>query len=265
MKPIDALQRWQRGRGLSTTAVLAVGAALAAMVAVLVAFAVLVEDVTRRNGLEVSDPSHLQVFTSHRTSQLVDAARVITDAGAITVLLPLAVVAAGILLWRRVPLAFAVAPLIGLLAAGVATAVLKQAVGRARPPLGLRLVNETEPSFPSGHTADGTAFWVGLALVVAVVLLRRPIARFAAVLAGTALSGAVGLSRLVLGVHWPTDVLAGWALGTAFALAVVLLATLVRHLNPGGPQPAGWHRRVPTLLGTRRRSRRARGVLGLTA
>ena len=101
-------------------------------------------------------------------------------------------------------------------------AIGKQVIGRARPSAALRLATETEPSFPSGHAADSTAFYVTLALVIAIVVLRRPAARIAVLAVAVLLSATIGTSRLVLGVHWPTDVLAGWALGTTVALTVTI-------------------------------------------
>jgi|SRR5581483_3792960 len=227
MRVVTLVSRLRERSGLSTRVFVAVTLAVAAFVTAIVAFLGVTEDVTARNGLATSDGHHLHFFITHRTPGLVHLARVVTDAGALPVLLPLAVVATVLLLWSRTLVAFALAPVAALLGGGAATSLLKQAVGRPRPPLGLRLVTETEPSFPSGHATDSTAFYVALALVIAVVVLRRPLARLATVVVGTAVPTAVGLSRLVLGVHWPTDVMAGWALGGAVAVAVVLLAGLV--------------------------------------
>jgi len=122
---------------------------------------------------------------------------------------------------------------VSLGAAGVAAAIGKSLVGRSRPPIGLRLVNETEPSFPSGHTTDATALYLALALVVAVVVFRRPLARILVVTGAGLLAGMIGLSRLELGVHWPTDVMAGWTLGTTIALAVTITAAGASNLAPG--------------------------------
>ena len=140
-----------------------------------------------------------------------------TDLGAIGVLAVLAVMVAAVLWFRGARLIAALAPGLALAVAGACAAVGKTWVGRARPPLRLHLITETEPSFPSGHTTDASAFFLTLALIVAVVVLRRPLARLVTVLLAALLCAAIGASRLILGVHWPTDVLAGWSLGATIA------------------------------------------------
>lgn len=108
--------------------------------------------------------------------------------------------------------------LITLSVAGAAITVylLKTAAGRARPALW-----ETDwywgSSFPSGHTLVATAFATSLALCVARLTPRTY--RFVLPVVIT-WAGLVGLSRMVLGVHWPTDVMASWCLGTLWPLAV---------------------------------------------
>ena len=151
---------------------------------------------------------------------------------------------------RRVMVA--VAPALALGLAGVAGAVAKQVVGRPRPPAGLRLVAETEPSFPSGHATDSAALYLTVALVLALFVLRRPVARAALVTGGLVLTGCVGLSRLVLGVHWPSDVLAGWALGTTAALVVVLAVAVVVRLTPSDTDGSRLRLRLISLLHARR-------------
>jgi undecaprenyl-diphosphatase len=131
-----------------------------------------------------------------------------------------------------------VVPAVSLALTAVAVTVSKQYFGRARPDEALRLVRETEPSFPSGHSADSTEVLLALGLVLAVFVLRRPLARLVAVALGMLAPVGIGLSRLVLGVHWPTDVVAGWALGAATAVLVVTLAFLVLRTRPA---PDGDH------------------------
>nr|WP_246852362.1 phosphatase PAP2 family protein [Patulibacter sp. SYSU D01012] len=119
---------------------------------------------------------------------------------------------------------------VGAALAGVAKAIVE----RPRPPLALHEVVERSSGFPSGHSTQSAAGWLALGLVVAAATGRRW-----AVAACAAVVVLVGLSRVVLGVHSPTDVLGGWALGTATAVAVTTLgrAALARR-PPAAPSTA---------------------------
>jgi len=240
------LARWcasnvNRGRawlGLTWRGVCALAAAILALVAAVALLGGVSEDVTQHNGLASSDAAHLRFFTDHRPDLVINAARIVTDLGGVFVL-ALVAIAAGLLLWYRgVPLAAAAAPAFALGVAATLADVGKQVVDRARPGVGLRLIAEGEPSFPSGHATDSAAVFLTLGLVVAVFLLRRPLARIATVAGSGLLVAAIGVSRLVLGVHWPTDVLAGWALGATAALTVTIGATLLTRAVPPGSQSA---------------------------
>ncbi|MEB3065349.1 phosphatase PAP2 family protein [[Mycobacterium] zoologicum] len=119
-------------------------------------------------------------------------------------------------------------------ATGLLTQVAKDAVGRRRPTTAL--VEATSSSFPSGH-ALGAMVGVGALLVVALPLLRRR-ARLAAVCAGVLVVAGVGASRVSLSVHYPSDVLAGWALGLAYLCGwAVLLQPWADRVDPVGPTP----------------------------
>lgn len=226
-----------------------------AVVAALGSIAVLAvvgEDVTQHNGLSTDDPAHLRFFVDHRPHALISLARAVTDVGTVPVLLVLSFVAGAILWWRGQRVVVAVAPMTALLVTGAAVAVTKEVVGRVRPDLTLRLVSDSEASFPSGHSADSAALFVTLAIVTAAFVLRRPLARAATVIAAVATSGAIGLSRLVLAAHWPTDVLAGWALGLLVALAVGTTVVLVGHLAATPAEPRRLHDRLVARLLSRR-------------
>ena len=80
------------------------------------------------------------------------------------------------------------------------------------------LVAVSSPSFPSGHSTMSTAAFLTLAMLVASLEMKRRSKALAYALAGAVMVG-VGFSRVYLGVHWPSDVLAGWCLGSAWALA----------------------------------------------
>lgn len=117
----------------------------------------------------------------------------------------------------------------GMVGAVLLTTVGKGYVGRIRPPAELALPPlQDSPAFPSGHTLNATVF---MALTVYLVIITRnrvtgdPVRRrwLAAIAVAAALYAVVmGLSRVYLGAHWLSDVMAGWAVGLAWALAVVL-------------------------------------------
>ncbi len=109
----------------------------------------------------------------------------------------------------------------GLAVAPALTTALKALLDRERPPLGEALLRPGDASFPSGHATGAAAAAVVLAWVVARTARRRGAAPLAAALA-VLFAVAVGLTRVYLGVHWPTDVLAGWVAGAAVGWAVVL-------------------------------------------
>jgi undecaprenyl-diphosphatase len=94
---------------------------------------------------------------------------------------------------------------------------LKAAFDRPRPDLVPHGAHVYTASFPSGHSMLAAAVYLTLGLVASRFVPRR---RLRVLLIGVAVvvTGAVGFSRVYLGVHWPTDVAAGWAVGGAWAL-----------------------------------------------
>ena len=109
---------------------------------------------------------------------------------------------------------------------GAVALVLKVLFGRSRPDISLRLVAENSPSFPSGHTLAAVVGF-GLITYACARSVRARWQRLVWLAAGTGLILAVGLSRVYLGVHFPSDVLASLCLGGA---ALVLVAGWV-HLR----------------------------------
>lgn len=234
---VQAASRFRGWLDLTWRGLLALAAAIVAMGTTVTVLGGVSEDVTQHNGLATRDVANLRVFTDHRPGSLVSAARIASQLGGVA-LLALIAIAAGVLLWRRgLPIAAAAAPVFALGAAATLADLAKQLVDRGRPPESLRLAAESEASFPSGHATNSTAVFLTLALVMSVFVFRQPLARFAMLAATGLLVAAIGASRLVLGVHWPTDVLAGWALGATVALAVTISATLLVRFMPRDPTP----------------------------
>lgn len=102
---------------------------------------------------------------------------------------------------------------------------MKIGVHRTRPEATDHLVPVYSLSFPSAHAANSMILWLTLAL-----LLPERKWRPAAVTAALLISFAVGVSRPMLGVHWPSDVIGGWAFGAAWVLAMI-------HLTGRWPAP----------------------------
>ncbi len=112
--------------------------------------------------------------------------------------------------------------------------LLKVAIDRPRPAMpdtGVSLA-----SFPSGHTIHSTIV-LGLLVPTVVVLTGRPISAWVAAPITIVLSLGVGLSRVTLGAHWPTDVVAGYVVGIALLIAADLLIRLPPHLEALTPIP----------------------------
>jgi undecaprenyl-diphosphatase len=96
---------------------------------------------------------------------------------------------------------------------------LKEHFDRPRPALVLPGVLSEDASFPSGHAMHAAVGYLTLGIVLAGMQPQRRLKVYVLVLA-IGLILLIGLSRVYLGAHWPTDVLAGWAAGTAWGLIV---------------------------------------------
>lgn len=140
----------------------------------------------------------------------------ITALGGVTVL-PLVVAATtGLLLVRRLWITAALVVLSTTLGS-IAVTIIKNIFGRARPEIVDHVVAASGYSFPSGHAANSAIVYLTIAGLVTQVTRGHATRRYIAVVAG-GLVIAIGVSRVYLGVHWPSDVLAGWSFGTLWAL-----------------------------------------------
>lgn len=142
--------------------------------------------------------------------------RDLTSLGSHAVLATFVLITAGFLLvnGRR-----AAALLVGLSVTGgmLLSAVLKWTYRRPRPDLVAPLAEVSTASFPSGHAMLAAVTYLTLGALLASVLPQRRLRVYVFAIA-CVLTVVVGASRVYLGVHWPTDVLAGWCAGAAWAM-----------------------------------------------
>jgi undecaprenyl-diphosphatase len=160
---------------------------------------------------------------------LQEAGRDVTALGGFTVLALLSVLAVAILLMqgRRIQAVIFGAAVVF---AQVAAEVVKHIVNRPRPELVVQHDLVYSSSFPSGHSLMTPVVYLTLAAIVAAGSARRSI-KLTLLFGAALLVIAVGVSRVYLGVHWPTDVLAGWTMGSliAWVAAVALHLTAPKH------------------------------------
>ncbi|GAA2054033.1 phosphatase PAP2 family protein [Williamsia deligens] len=162
----------------------------------------------------------------HRIAWLTTAFRVITTVGN-TAAMTLIAVLATIVLWRR-HRALALTVLLGSASGWLLMQALKYGVGRPRPPERFRVLAIDTYSFPSGH-AMMSAIVLGLVAVAAWRTSTWVRAHRAVLLLAPIASLLIGASRVYLGVHWTTDVVAGWAFGAAWvALSLGVAGALSR-------------------------------------
>lgn len=162
---------------------------------------------------------------------LPSAVRDVTALGSSTVLTLVVALTASFLALRR---RFGSAGLVlaSTILGGVAVTLVKALVARTRPDLVQQLMVETSNSFPSGHAANSAIVYLTLAALLFPVV-REWRMRLFILAAAMLLVGMIGISRVYLGVHWPTDVVAGWAFGSLWALLWWAIEVRLLRRPPG--------------------------------
>jgi undecaprenyl-diphosphatase len=168
---------------------------------------------------------------------LEELGRDVTALGGVGVLLFITVATAGFLALdgRSHAALFLVVAVVGGL---VASSLLKRSFERPRPDLVPHGSYVYTSSFPSGHSTMATATYLTLGALLARVSPTRVLKVYFLSLA-IFVSLAVGVSRVYLGVHWPTDVFAGWTLGASWALLCWTVALVLQRrgqVEPDTPQ-----------------------------
>ena len=162
---------------------------------------------------------------------LAEAARDVTALGGVAVLTLVVCAVGGFLVlvrrWRTLAL------VVGSTVGGAAVnALLKSLFARPRPTVVPHLTHVLTESFPSGHAMLSAIVYLTLGALLAQLVERRWLRAY---LVGVALTLTllIGLTRVYLGVHYPTDVLGGWMAGLAWALLTATLARAVKRRSPG--------------------------------
>ncbi|WP_411827837.1 phosphatase PAP2 family protein [Luteolibacter sp. AS25] len=156
------------------------------------------------------------------SQRVEEVARDLTALGGVTILTIIALVSFGAAVFSgRAKLGWAA--LAAVVLGTLGTSLLKSGYARPRPDLVEHGTWVSNASFPSGHSMMSAVVYLTLAILVARIQTRHRV-RFFIVGVAVLLTVLVGISRVYLGVHWPTDVFAGWFLGAAWAVLFWLVA-----------------------------------------
>jgi undecaprenyl-diphosphatase len=158
---------------------------------------------------------------------MTDAANFVTALGGVPVLAGVSLTATGVIMVRRnfQTLAFAMAAIVGGL---LLMLLLKEYYARPRPQIVPYLCAADGSSFPSGHSMMSAVVYLTVGALWASTAARRR-SRLLMLAMAFLLAGLIGASRVCLGVHYPSDVLAGWTAGLAWASFCWLAAQKLNH------------------------------------
>lgn len=208
-------------RSYPTKMIKVLGLVLVGFIILTIAIVALIDEV--RDGSTLAyDTAVLRAVNAQSTPALDVFMRAVTDFGSIGVAAVAVIGAIFFTVKRHTYRALFLALAVG--GAAIISLVLKLVFERPRPDLWEQLITEASFAFPSGHAMASSS----LALS-AVFLFWGTAYRWWVVVAATAYTLIIGISRLYLGVHYPTDVLAGWLMSTAWVSLVGLVM---------------WHRRA---------------------
>lgn len=208
-----------------------------AVIVICVAFFAMLADEVMEGGTQRFDDAVLLWMNSHATPWLTGLALDVTALGAGTVVW-LMVIVASVFLWVSCHRWSAALLWVSILGSGLINATMKLFFNRPRPHLfPWRVPYAGLSSFPSGHSMTSMVCYATLAYLIARLTPNAFLRRFTFVLAGLMIV-LIGLSRLYLGVHYPTDVLAGFTMGLAWASFCALMIEALRYFRHRKPEVA---------------------------
>jgi undecaprenyl-diphosphatase len=197
------------------------------------------EGINHSSAIASIDKSVTTFVVGHRTPALDRLMRAVTWAGSWIATLAVAVLVAALTWTRRLPGFAAIAVPAAWLGELLAVTLTKSVVRRTRPPEAVWLVVAHGWSFPSGHTANAVVVFAAGAAVVTAFVKPRAIRLLTWTLA-VGLTALVGFSRIELGVHWMTDVVASTVWTTCWLLIGLRLLLRARPTDEGRSRAADW-------------------------
>lgn len=209
------------GQPVGGTTLRRLGVALALFIVLATFFAYIAREVIEGETLE-GDRSVLLRLNHFATPELDRLIVGITSLGDVVSVVTITAGLLAFLAYRKKWQAFTQVAF-GMAGAGLLNFTLKLIFERDRPQLWEWIIHESSYSFPSGH-----AMLTGALAFTVIMLAWRTRYRYAAIVGGAAYIILIGFSRLYLGVHYPTDIIAGWCVSLAWVLAVATLLGALR-------------------------------------
>lgn len=185
--------------------------------------------IVHSSSINAFDRRVTSVVVAHRTPALNEAMKAVTWLGSWVALVATGLLLVFLALRRRLPMTAVVLAVIAWAGESSAVTLAKHVIERARPPQDLWLVPAHGWSFPSGHSAVTLLVFTTVALVVITIAPTSGSRTLTLVVAGVAVA-AVAFSRIELGVHWTTDVIASMIFVGAWM--VVLFALFGSDIRP---------------------------------
>lgn len=164
---------------------------------------------------------------SRRTDALNSIIIPITYSGNVQTVFALGVI---LMLWKKTRKTFGIPFAIVSISSSVCYKVVKAFFKRPRPDVAVHLIKQGGYSFPSGHSMNCLVCYGFLIYLINIHCKNRKLARILTILLTLQII-CIGLSRVYVGVHFPTDILGGWSLGLAFLTVSIIIYERVRGIG----------------------------------